>query len=269
MKLKEVAPSMVNTLKLLMYSTHRLKSPKNPVPLIVSLTTIPYRLNKVHITIRSILAQDTPPEKVILWLHDDLRDQIPNNLQKLTGDHFSIEFSHLTCSHKKLIHTLKLYPERNIVTCDDDMIYPKHWLNTLFKYHQKNKSSIICNQARVITYNKNGEPLPYKEWKYKADANPSKLLPIGVGGVLYPPKSLDETVTDEELFLKLCPKADDLWFKAMALLKYTNTIKTTEKVQLIPVMLTQKVSLKKLNVNKDFNVEQWTNLRAYFKFDNN
>ena len=41
------------------------------------------------------------------------------------------------------------------------------------------------------------------------------------GGVLYPPGSLYKDVLNEELFMKLCPTADDIWFWSMAILNNT------------------------------------------------
>jgi hypothetical protein len=37
-------------------------------------------------------------------------------------------------------------------------------------------------------------------------------FPTGVGGVIYPPGSLDPRVTDTSIFMRLCPGQDDLWF---------------------------------------------------------
>ncbi len=39
--------------------------------------------------------------------------------------------------------------------------------------------------------------------------------------MLYPPHSLDKIVTNKDLFIKLAPSADDVWFWAMALLQGT------------------------------------------------
>lgn len=52
----------------------------------------------------------------------------------------------------------------------------------------------------------------------------------GVGGVLYPPDSLDEEVMNEEVFLDICKYADDVWFYAMALKKGTlvNKVRTRD-----------------------------------------
>ncbi|GLB53565.1 glycosyl transferase [Neptunitalea chrysea] len=264
MKLKELLPSIYHTVKLLLLGTKKIKAASNSFQVVVSLTTIPYRLGKVHITIRSILVQDTPPEKIILWLHKDLQNSIPNSLKKLEGDIFEIRFSEISCPHLKLVETLKLYNNKPIVTCDDDMIYPSHWLPTLYKAHIEHSATVIANFTRQITYNKEGVINPYKTWHYNHGEDTEKLVPLGVGGVLYPPNSLYKEATNTKLFLTLCPKADDLWFKAMALLNNTMTYKLPETIDLIPVMFTQKVSLKKQNIEKDFNVKQWNNITKHF-----
>jgi hypothetical protein len=54
------------------------------------------------------------------------------------------------------------------------------------------------------------------------------ILLTGLGGVIYPPHSLHADVLKEELFMKLSPYGDDLWFWAMAVIKGTK-VKVIEK----------------------------------------
>jgi hypothetical protein len=64
----------------------------------------------------------------------------------------------------------------------------------------------------------------------------------------------------------LAPKADDLWFKAMELRQSTPVRLCTKLVpEPIPIIGTQSFSLKKENVDRDLNVDQWQNLSDYFK----
>ena len=42
-------------------------------------------------------------------------------------------------------------------------------------------------------------------------------IPTGVGGVLYPPHCFTEEVFNENDFMDICGRADDIWFKAMCL----------------------------------------------------
>ncbi|HET8885331.1 MAG TPA: glycosyl transferase [Salinimicrobium sp.] len=268
MKLKEIPLSLFTAFSLRSIPVESLKSHSEPAfPIIVSLTTIESRLDKVHITIRSILAQKRKPKKILLWIPTELKNKIPQSLKKLTGDIVEIHFSHLHCSHKKLIHSLKLHPSEVIVTCDDDVMYRENWLKTLYNSHLKFPNDVIAHRVRCIRY-ENGELLPYKKWSCQADVKPEALLPIGAEGVLYPPETFSDVVFDEKLFLKLAPKADDLWFKAVALSNDKRARKAEESPELaIPLAGTQKISLKKENVDEDRNRKQWNDLAQYFGID--
>ncbi len=268
MKVKEIPPSLYHTLKLRAIPAHKLRHKTGKeIPVIVSLTTIPFRLNKLHIVIRSILVQETRPQKIVLWLHESLKNQIPDSLKVLEGDIFEVRFSTLDCPHLKLVESLKSFPDKVIVTCDDDFIYPKDWLMTLYDEHLKKPGTVVAITTRLIRYDREGNVLPYKSWNYKdvPGIDEKAILPIGSSGVLYPPDSFHPSVTDEKLFLKLSPKADDLWFKAMSLLNDTPSVKVRGyNKEVIPIIGTQGVSLKKQNIRQDKNREQWQALADYF-----
>lgn len=270
MKLKEFPLSFYETLRLKFKTVPSLLNRQSSqVPVVVSLTTIPSRLKKVSFTIRSILDGNVLPKKIVLWLPHKIKSAVPKALTQLEGDIFSIHFTHLTCSHKKLVGTLKLYPEAVIVTCDDDFMYRKRWIEALYGEHLKHPKSILANHIRMITYDANGQLKTYKKWHYDAYRHQDSplLMSIGAKGVLYPPNVLDAQVFNEKLFLKLTPKADDLWFKAMALLKHTPYRLSEDFVkEPIPIAGTQAISLKKDNVEKDLNSVQWNALVDYFGF---
>jgi len=268
MKLKEIPLSIYNSLKLSALSIKSLHAKSNEIiPVIVSLTSIPERLQTLHLTIRSILNQDVKPKKIILWLHHSLKNEIPSSLGILQNDLFEISFSELTCSHRKLVHSLELFPDDIIITCDDDMMYRSNWLRLLYSEHLKNSDTIIANQTRYIKYTEQGEILPYKNWVLESGMifNHAAVIPIGAEGVLYPPKKLSAKTTDAELFLDLTPKADDLWFKVMSLLEGTNSVLAQKRAKTaIPIIGSQKHSLKKTNIGSDKNRLQWLAVTDHF-----
>ena len=266
MKVKEIPISLFYSFCLLAQSKNGLVSAPLNVPVIVSLATIPSRLNIVHLTIRSILNQSVCPEKIVLWLHEDLKNEIPKKLSKLEGELFEIKFSKLTSSHRKLVNTIKIYPQKVIVTCDDDMIYRKSWLENIYNSHKKNAAMIIANQVRCITY-KYDKILAYTKWHPTNGLckNKAAILPIGAGGTLYPPNSLFKDVTNAELFLKLTPSTDDLWFKAMSLKQKTISILSEHPTkEPIPIWGSQNISLKKGNIKEDKNRIQWQKVADYY-----
>ncbi|MFV0564913.1 MAG: hypothetical protein ACK5NB_03665 [Flavobacteriaceae bacterium] len=268
MKLKELPVSLWHTLKLKLISPSKIiYANGKEYPVVVSLTTIAYRLPKVHLVIKNILSQDLRPQHIVLWLNEGLSNQIPNSLKMLEGDIFKIKFTTLHCPHKKLIHSLELYKNLPIATCDDDVIYDRNWLFSLVKTHQNHPNEIIAHKVRCIKLKNDGSLLPYKYWNCSEEENSKYWLPIGEGGVLYPAGCFSDLVMNEKLFLKLAPKADDLWFKAVALAENIACRKVEIPVKKpIPIIGTQKISLKKENVGEDKNVVQWKNLEAHFNF---
>lgn len=270
MKLKELPVSWWTARKLACLTADGLiNADALRLPVIVSLTSIPSRLEIIHLTIRSLLVQSYPAEKIILWLHDSLRDQLPQSLRELEGDVFGIRYVNLTCSHRKLIHSLELYPEKIIVTCDDDLMYDSSWLYRLYQSHTEHPQDIIAHECRLIRFTSSGQPAPYAEWKTetRTDISEPWLMPIGYGGVLYPPHCLHTDVQNRELFLQLTPKADDLWFKAMSYLAGTSTRRSANPGKKpIPIIASQKDSLKKTNVRQDGNYQQWLALCEHYGF---
>ena len=270
MKLKEYWPSFWAATRMKSLDREALCSLSNdPLPIVVTLTSIPSRLKTLHLTIRSVLNQSRKPEKVVLWLNQSLHDQLPLSLRILQSELFEIRYVELTCSHRKLIHSLQEFPLKVLVTCDDDLIYERTWLERLYADHLNHPQDIIAHECRRIMYDeKTEELLPYKQWPVVTEGgiSSSEIMAIGYGGVLYPPGSLLPQVIDSKLFMKLAPRADDLWFKAMSFLQGTvvrHSSFSTPKP--IPLIGSQKISLLKTNVREDGNRVQWNALCEYFK----
>ena len=269
MKLKELPLSIYQSCYLALQPKRSLMNKdKKCVDVVVSLTTIPSRVHSIHLVIRSLLKQTVRPTKIVLWVHKDLEKKLPNKLNKLRSAIFEIRPTEGHSSHRKLIHSLKAFPESPIVTCDDDLLYPKDWLEKLSVHAQKHPHKIIANQTRYIRYQENGAVKPYKQWTYPStDKDPMAIIAIGAGGIWYPAKALNKQVNDTVLFMELAPRADDLWFKAMAILNKTPTITPTNKSRTpIPIIGSQRIALKKTNIGADKNRVQWQALVNYFNF---
>ena len=198
----------------------------NENDVIVSLTSFPERMYEIHYTLYSLLNQSVKPAKVVLWLAKDqfpnYEEDIPQKVLDLRKNGLDIEWTDNIYSYKKLIPTLSKYPDRIIVTADDDVYYEEDWLKKLLDAYGENKDCVVCHRAHRLKLDKNGIA-PYKKWDKKIkNTNPSyKNFFTGIGGVLYPPHSLFKDVLNEKLFTELAPKADDVWFWAMAVLNNT------------------------------------------------
>ncbi|TGG95267.1 glycosyltransferase [Natronospirillum operosum] len=268
MKLKEYPPSlrMMWRLKRLPDELiQRRPDVETDLPVTVSLTSIPSRLNVVHLTIRSLLNQSRLPRKIVMWLHESLAEQLPPVLSRLQSKRFEIRYSDQNCSHRKLVHPLEQFPEETVITVDDDVMYHPDCLSVLYEDHLSHPRDVIAHECRVITYEQ-GELAPYKSWPWEQPGQSHEgTLPIGFGGTLYPAGCLHPDTTRSDLYLDLAPRSDDMWFKVMALQMGTQARRCSAPCpRPLPIPFSQKVSLQKTNVRKQGNVEQWQRLASHF-----
>ena len=200
--------------------------------IIVSLTSFPERMDDIHYCLYSLLYQTLKPYKVILWLAEsqfpNKEKDIPREVLKLKEHGLTIEWCKDIKSYKKLIPALIKYPDYYIVTADDDIFYPKTWLEEIWKAHEDYPDSIIASRARRIPL-KNSTIASYADWKLLTESSDESYLnfPTNGGGTLFSPGMLSKIVFDEELFLSLAPNGDDIWFWAMMVLGNVR-IKTIE-----------------------------------------
>lgn len=191
--------------------------PTRVVNCLVSLTSYGERIKTLHYTLYSLLNQTVKPQKIIVWLAHG--EELTVELQALDG---VISFSYCDDlrSFKKLIPTLGLGVNVPVITFDDDVIYPQNQIQRLYTEHLAQPDVVVCHRAHKIILKAN-KIAPYQQWEFDvaAPAPSHLLLPIGIGGVLYPPNCFADEVSDVNLFTALCPTADDIWFKFMALKK--------------------------------------------------
>ena len=227
---------------------------------VISLTSFPARMKTLHICLRSILTQSFQPDRIVLWLAEK---QFPNGLEdvpvevrQLTTKGLEIRFCEDLRSHKKYYYTMQEEKDACVITCDDDVVYPKNMLELLVMLHEKFPNAVCCNRGHWIKKDKNGIS-SYNEWGYNYNGEikcSDFICPTGVGGVLYPPNSLSVEVFEKEDIRQRCFGADDLWLKVMALRNgYTTAITSGFPRRLYVVPESQAFALNKENVSENQN----------------
>ena len=229
--------------------------------LIVSLTTTPERIDRVYLAIETLLHQSIKPDYIILWLNESIfndeylrtKNSSTNKLFNQTKRGLKIEYCKDIRSYTKIIYTLKQYPEAIVVSADDDLYFPKHWLEELYNSYINNPNYIHCYMARSIRKSRDNKLLPVWQWlaHYDNFLGPSyNVFPYTGHGCLFPPHSLHQEVFNEKVYLELSPNHDDAWFKAMTILNGVKTMRMKrESSHFQSIRNTQSKSLGSINMD--------------------
>lgn len=193
---------------------------------IVSLTSYGDRLSRcTSYAIYSMFTQSVTPEKITLWIDKKKWNDknIPFAIQRMKGwGMLEINYCEDIRSYTKLIPALKKYPNKIIITVDDDLYYSKHVVKQLYESYLNNKKNIHTFGVSIPNYI-NNKLSPYKNWNnyfYYSDIlinNNSNALALGFCGILYPPSIFDQEIFNKSVYMNYSSSADDIWFYIMSL----------------------------------------------------
>lgn len=245
--------------------------------IVVSLTTYGERINSVYLTITSLIHQTIKANRIVLWLSEvEFCDEnLPQTLRKLQDLGLEIRYCEDIKSYKKIIPTLNYYSNADIITVDDDIIYPVDFIEKLVSAHINNPGKVCFTRGCNIMFNEKHQLLPYRKW-HKASNKKSMLnIPTGVGGVLYPQGCFYNDVVKKELFMDLCPNGDDLWLRVMCLINNVDTyyLECYKNFShyFIEIENSQVTSLNSINNSKQSfitNDSQFASLVKYYHLEN-
>lgn len=226
--------------------------------IIVSLTTYDKRIWEVHLAIESIMEQTMKANRIILWLDYSFQSKVlPKALQLLEKRGLEIAYCADIRSYKKLVPTLKKYPEDAIITIDDDLVYEFDCFEKLITAYLEDPSYIYCNRQHRMRLDANGMLLPYMQWEWESENMEADIrnFPTTGAGTLFPPHSFDDEVFNETVFMDICKYADDVWFKAMSMKKGTLSKKvythSNDSKDFLVVENVQDIGLAKINTQAD------------------
>lgn len=236
---------------------------------IVSLTSYGERLETVWLTIQSIFDQSCKFAKVILWVAEQEKELINDKLRMLEKNGLTIRYCEDIRSYKKLVYSVKYYHDFHIITIDDDVIYPANYFNKLIRLHKKYPECICCYRAHTICFEEK-TMLPYHDWGFHSlgiKGPTLKILPVGIGGILYPADTFQFEDFDFHVINEIAPYTDDIYFKWIELCKEISVVKVYRNRKHVPYYIenTQEHSLKMLNIvsgnNNDIAIKE---LEKYF-----
>jgi hypothetical protein len=208
------------------------------------------------------LEQTYRADEIILWLaasqFPDKEKDLPEDLLDLVPRGLTIcWYKYDIKSYKKLVPTLRKYPNDIIVTVDDDIIYDHRFLEILNDSHLKKPQCIIAHRITRVYVKNNKFFIVPRDLYYQHNAydyiddlkNPSYFNKLtGCAGVLYPPGSLHPDVLSEEIFMKLAPTSDDIWFWLMGVRNHVRVFIPDNHIEKIDeIEEAQKESLSAIN----------------------
>lgn len=190
----------------------------SPDDIIVSLTSYGKRVVDVlPYALYSIITQTQRPKKVVVYLDwDNWNDEkLPDILKKLQKVGVDFRYCEDLRSFKKLIPALRMFPNNPIITLDDDFYYYPQYIEHMTAAYELSDKQTVLGQWGCIPEKRNGKYIPYNEWKDCKYGN--EHSPISFFGCCccYPPHIFDGEILKSDIFMKLCPTADDIWFWAM------------------------------------------------------
>ncbi len=190
---------------------------------VVSLTSFGQRIFDVPLAIESIMQGTVKPNRIVLWLSEEefKGKPLPRLLELQIKRGLQVEFCEDIRSYKKLIPSLKMFPEACIITIDDDAIYGSDLVERLIFAHRDNPKAICACRIHKVRLGKDNRPLSYLNWDYCVECygiTSNLLFPTTGGGTLFPPGCFSQEVFNQAAFMSFCPYADDIWFYAMRLM---------------------------------------------------
>jgi hypothetical protein len=192
------------------------------------------------------------PSRIILWIDDEaVFNNLPPGLVRLARRGLEVRLCNNYGPHKKYYPYLESLqkPDRPLVTADDDIFYPRRWLEGLVKAFQQSPNLVNCYRARLMELNEGGFA-KYEDWKL-AHSTKSRFrhCAVGVAGTIYPPPLQQRIKQEGTAFLECCPRADDLWLHVQALRAGYKVRQISEKrFQLLDIPGTQTTALFRRNL---------------------
>lgn len=191
------------------------RPPPRPRPqrLVVTLTTIPARAHRLRTTLRSLLDQTEPADRILLCLPEtSRRTGLPYPDPATLALPAGVEV--LRCADEgpasKLLPTLRAEPDARIVVVDDDVVYPRDFLAGLLAAHRAEPAAALgLRGVRAAT----GGPFPALP-HVMCSAIPAPVpvdILFGTWGYLVPPGALDEAVHDFTGHPSAVRWVDDVW----------------------------------------------------------
>lgn len=240
--------------------------------IVLSFTSFPARIKNVWMVVDSIIRQTMCPEHIQIWLSEEdfpkKEASLPKSLLRYKRAGLEICWVKENLRpHKKYLYAFMAYPDKCVITIDDDIYYRADLIESLWDLHLRFPDCACGHRGGVVVPNE-----PYSRWGNSTKSNePSHLNYLtGCGGCIYPVNLFNQhPVSQPDLIRQLALSTDDLWLKAMELLNRIPVVVGEYYPNGPTIIGTRKSALMIDNCNKVYsrNDESWNNLNMHFEID--
>ena len=232
--------------------TEKKRSPQ----IIVTVTSYGDRISVLPLVLERITHQSVKPDRIIVYLSKDNFPHMEKDLPERLLDMLLMGVEIRWCdgdirSYKKIVPPLQEFPDDILITIDDDLYYELDMVEKLYESYKKHPNAVSALRVHRMTFDEEGQLKPYAEWDKTynelVDEPNMSLFPTTGAGTLFPPHILPEEVLNEKSFLNVCPHADDIWVKFMAVMADVKTVLVEPYAGLKYVAGTQEDRLWEIN----------------------
>lgn len=181
---------------------------------VVSITSHPPRLSFVVKAIKQLAQQTLLPKLVQVNLPDSMKNDF--TLADIGQMPFEIEVDFLEDfgPAMKLLPTISKFPNRCIITVDDDVIYPPNRFKELYEAGRTTEARVICSMSRIVPTERLSLLASYASWPLASNGLNivRDFIPLGAEGVLYKPRAMHPIVNNLDLMRAASQTTDDFWF---------------------------------------------------------
>lgn len=188
--------------------------------IVVSLASYKERLESLPVVINSLLKNSMLPKYIVLNIEDCDIPFLDTNIVK-GGDIIKINICYDKLrSHNKYYYVMQEFPDKCIITVDDDTIYSQYTFESLWESYKKYKNCVSALDTNLIKIVDKKIQYPYD--LVRLTVPDSRSIAIGWAGVLYPPPNtwiikkkpniddIRKLIMDDDLYLKILEVENDI-----------------------------------------------------------
>jgi hypothetical protein len=187
-------------------------SAERPERLVVTLTTVPERMDRLAPVLRSLLDQTVAADRIVL-ARPEVSRRSGQPYPRLDPPFPGVDV--LDCADEgpatKLLPALKAEPDAAILVVDDDVIYPQDFIAQMLDWHRKLPKAAIGWRGWRIVPGRHPKRFPHVFATALAAPEPVDIL-LGTWGYLIPPGAFDAAVHDFSGYPDGVRFVDDVWF---------------------------------------------------------